>query len=65
MIYGFVIIVLFLGFRRGVVPTVTGWFRRRARRSPSTTSEEGDVSGGIGQRARLRVSADTRVTDEN
>jgi branched-chain amino acid transport system permease protein len=33
MIYGFVIIALFLGFRRGVVPTVTGWFRRRGQRS--------------------------------
>jgi branched-chain amino acid transport system permease protein len=33
MIYGCVIIVLFLGFRRGVVPTVTDWFRRRGRRS--------------------------------
>jgi branched-chain amino acid transport system permease protein len=32
MIYGFVIIVLFLGFRRGVVPTVTGWFQRARRR---------------------------------
>jgi branched-chain amino acid transport system permease protein len=31
MIYGFVIIVLFLGFRRGVVPTVTGWFQRARR----------------------------------
>ena len=32
MIYGFVIIILFLGFRRGVVPTVTGWFRKFRRR---------------------------------
>jgi branched-chain amino acid transport system permease protein len=32
MIYGLVIVVLFLGFRRGVVPTVTGWFRRSAPR---------------------------------
>jgi ABC-type branched-subunit amino acid transport system permease subunit len=31
MIYGFVIIALFLGFRRGVVPTVTGLFRRRGQ----------------------------------
>jgi branched-chain amino acid transport system permease protein len=37
MIYGFVIIALFLGFRRGVVPTVTGWFRRRLRRTPPVT----------------------------
>jgi branched-chain amino acid transport system permease protein len=35
MIYGIVIIVLFLGFRRGVVPTVTGWFRRAGDRSAS------------------------------
>jgi branched-chain amino acid transport system permease protein len=35
MIYGCIIIVLFLTFRRGVVPTVTGWFRRNNRRSPS------------------------------
>jgi hypothetical protein len=33
MIYGLVIVVLFLGFRRGVVPTVSGWFRRRAPRA--------------------------------
>jgi branched-chain amino acid transport system permease protein len=32
MIYGFVIIILFLGFRRGVVPTVTSWFRKVRRR---------------------------------
>jgi branched-chain amino acid transport system permease protein len=37
MIYGLVIIALFLGFRRGVVPTVTGWFRRRLRRTPPVT----------------------------
>jgi ABC-type branched-subunit amino acid transport system permease subunit len=38
MIYGCVIIVLFLGFRRGVVPTVTDWFRRgRQRSSPVST----------------------------
>jgi ABC-type branched-subunit amino acid transport system permease subunit len=35
MIYGFVIIVLFLGFRRGVVPTVTDWFHRARRRGGS------------------------------
>ena len=29
MIYGIVTIVLFLGFRRGVVPSVSGWFTRR------------------------------------
>jgi len=40
MIYGFVIIVLFLAFRRGVVPTVTGWFRKRRRVSPPTPTEE-------------------------
>ena len=28
MVYGLVIVVLFLGFRRGVVPTVMGWFRK-------------------------------------
>ena len=36
MIYGFVIIALFLGFRRGVVPTVTAWFRRRPSSRPAT-----------------------------
>ena len=39
MIYGFVIIVLFLGFRRGVVPTVTDWFHRRATVAPPTSPE--------------------------
>jgi branched-chain amino acid transport system permease protein len=38
MIYGLVIIALFLGFRRGVVPTVTGWLRRSRRRPPAITS---------------------------
>ena len=38
MIYGCVIIVLFLGFRRGVVPTVTGWFRRNGRRRRTVTT---------------------------
>ena len=38
MIYGCVIIVLFLGFRRGVVPTVTGWFHRSGRRSRPDTA---------------------------
>jgi ABC-type branched-subunit amino acid transport system permease subunit len=33
MIYGFVIIALFLGFRRGLVPTVTALFRRRRQLS--------------------------------
>jgi hypothetical protein len=40
MIYGFVIIILFLGFRRGIVPTVTGWLRRSRRRSSSRTSQQ-------------------------
>jgi len=31
MIYGLVIIVLFLGFRRGVVPTVTDLFKRKRK----------------------------------
>jgi hypothetical protein len=38
MFYGLVIIALFLGFRRGVVPTVTGWLRRSRRRPPAITS---------------------------
>jgi ABC-type branched-subunit amino acid transport system permease subunit len=38
MIYGFVIIVLFLGFRRGVVPTVVGWFQRRPSPPPGTAT---------------------------
>jgi branched-chain amino acid transport system permease protein len=36
MIYGFVIIALFLGFRRGVVPTVSGWLGRIGRRGEAT-----------------------------
>jgi branched-chain amino acid transport system permease protein len=32
MIYGFVIIALFLGFRRGVVPAVTDLFKRIRKR---------------------------------
>jgi branched-chain amino acid transport system permease protein len=38
MIYGFVIIALFLGFRRGVVPTLTGWFRRSRQPSRAVTA---------------------------
>ena len=38
MIDGIVIIVLFLGFRRGVVPTVTDWFTR-VRRSTTRAGE--------------------------
>jgi branched-chain amino acid transport system permease protein len=53
MIYGFVIIILFLGFRRGVVPTLTGWFprsrRRLTRRGPLLRSARpGDESPGRG-----------------
>ena len=34
MFYGAVVIVLFIGFRRGVVPTVTDLFTRRRRKPP-------------------------------
>jgi branched-chain amino acid transport system permease protein len=50
MLYGFVIIALFLGFRRGVVPTFTDRFRRRGRqrvtkaRPPSPRSERSEAS---------------------
>jgi branched-chain amino acid transport system permease protein len=44
MIYGFVIMVLFLGFRRGVVPTVTGWFPRSRRGSSPHTGQRAPSS---------------------
>jgi len=46
MIYGFVIIVLFLGFRRGVVPTVTSWFRRPPRDTRVVTDERPSTETG-------------------
>ena len=42
MIYGFVIIALFLGFRRGVVPTVTAWFGTARRKSQGRSPETED-----------------------
>jgi len=44
MIYGFVIIALFLGFRRGVVPTATAWFGTARRSSRGTVPQTLSVS---------------------
>jgi branched-chain amino acid transport system permease protein len=46
MIYGFVVIALFLGFRRGVVPAVTSWFRAARRRAPETVAPTRRIDGG-------------------
>jgi ABC-type branched-subunit amino acid transport system permease subunit len=48
MIYGFVIIALFLGFRRGVVPTVIGWSRRSGQRPPVATGQASASEATLG-----------------
>jgi branched-chain amino acid transport system permease protein len=51
MIYGCVIIALFLGFRRGVVPTVTGWWRRNGRRQRAVTTTPAEAASRDSTRA--------------